>query len=79
MAIKNISITKEAYSRPARLKKNKERFSEIIVKITRKTRLEDFFGILSKDAGRKLGENILFLKTERIREYQKRHKKYNSF
>ena len=58
MATKNISITEEAYRRLFCLKKKNESFSEIIIKITGKTNLRDFFGVLSKESGDELEKNI---------------------
>ena len=58
MATKNISITTEAYERLARLKKEKESFSEIITRITRKAKLDDFFGVISKESADEIKENI---------------------
>lgn len=74
MATKNISITEDAYRRLASLRKGNESFSEIIVTITRKGKLRDFYGVLSKKEGDELEENIMKLRekhrkmrTERIK------------
>ena len=58
MATKNISITEEAYSRLANLKRNNESFSEIIVRVTGKANLRDFFGALSKKKADELADSI---------------------
>lgn len=58
MATKNISITEEAYKRLAGFRRKNESFSEIIIEITTKNKLEDFFGILSGKAGEELEKNI---------------------
>lgn len=64
---KNISITEEAYNRLANLRKGNESFSEIIVEITGRKKLSDFFGIISKETGDKLEENI-----KKIREIRRK-------
>ena len=50
MATKTISITEEAYERLKAVKSDNESFSDIINKITKKTDIRKFFGILSKKA-----------------------------
>lgn len=47
-----------SYNRLANLRKGNESFFEIIVEITGRKKLSDFFGILSKETGDKLEENI---------------------
>jgi len=59
MATKTISITEEAYKRLFNLRRGKESFSEIIVRVTGRVNLKDFFGILSKEAGEELEKNIM--------------------
>ncbi len=58
MATKNISITEDAYRRLAALRKGNESFSEIIMTITKKGKLSDFYGILSKKEGVELEKNV---------------------
>lgn len=58
MATKNISISVEAYNRLAKLKKENESFTELISRITRKSKLDDFFGIWSKEQADEIEENI---------------------
>lgn len=58
MATKNISITEEAYNRLARLKKGNESFSEIVIRITGRSNLDNYVGILSKEAADELERNI---------------------
>ncbi|MBI2451502.1 antitoxin VapB family protein [Candidatus Pacearchaeota archaeon] len=60
MSTKTISITEEAYRRLASLREREnESFSEVIKRVTGKTKLRDFFGILSKDATDELEETII--------------------
>ncbi len=75
MATKNISITEEAYKRLANLRKENESFSEIILEITGKRKLSDFFGILSKEAGEELENNIKILREKHRKERAERIKR----
>ena len=75
MATKNISITEEAYMRLASLRKGKESFSEIINKVTRKTSLLRFAGILSKESGDRLEKNIQQLRQNYNRDAKRRLQK----
>lgn len=68
MATKNISITEEAYKRLANLRKTNESFSEIILEVVGKKRLSDFFGILSKEGGKELEDNIQMLREKHRKE-----------
>ena len=74
MATKNISITEEAYNRLANLKKGNESFSEIIVEITGRKKLSDFFGIISKETGDKLERAIEKGRKEHRKLTEERHK-----
>lgn len=67
MATKNISITEDAYRRLRSLGKDNESFSEIVIRITKRPVLSNYFGILSKESGDALEKAI----TER----RKRHRK----
>ena len=75
MATKNISITEEAYMRLASLRKGNESFSEIINKVTRKTSLLRFAGILSKESGDRLEKNIQQLRQNYNRDAKHRLQK----
>lgn len=74
MATKNISITEEAYRRLFCLKKKNESFSEIIVRITGKTNLRDFFGALSKENALELENNINKRRKENKKLSENRYK-----
>ena len=59
MATKTISITKGAYDRLKVLKKERESFTDVINRITKKNDLMDFYGILGKEKGDELEKAIL--------------------
>ncbi|MDP1695502.1 MAG: antitoxin VapB family protein [archaeon] len=75
MATKNISITEDAYRRLAALRKGNESFSEIIITITKKGKLEDFCGILSEESAnvmkRSIAENRARHKKTRIKRLKR--------
>ena len=75
MATKNISITEEAYKRLASLRKGNESFSEIIVKVTGKARLKDFFGIMPGESGEKFERVILEGRKIHAKLHAERNKK----
>ncbi len=75
MATKNISITEEAYNRLANLRKGNESFSEIIVEVTGRKKLSDFFGIISKETGDKLERAIEKGRKEHRKLTEERHKR----
>ena len=58
MATKNISITIDAYKRLAMLRKHNESFSQIIMNITGKTNIMNFFGVLSEDSANRIEKSI---------------------
>ncbi len=62
MATKNISITIEAYKRLAELKREKESFSDVINKITKKNDFENLLklqGILKGKAGDEFRKSVI--------------------
>ena len=63
MATKNISLTEEAYNRLRMIGRENESFSEIVVRITKKSDIDDYVGILSNEAANELEANI-----KRLRE-----------
>jgi len=71
MGTKTISITDDAYKRLATLKN--ESFSLVIQRITGKVKLDEFFGILSKETADKLEEAI----KKGREEHRKMHKLRN--
>jgi len=75
MATKNISITEEAYDRLSNLKKKNESFSEIIIKVTGKANLRDFFGIISKKKADEVSNNIKKSRVENRKLSEIRYKK----
>ena len=59
MATKTISITKGAYDRLKILKKERESFTDVINRITKKKDLMDFYGIWSESTASKIENAIL--------------------
>lgn len=58
MATKTISITEEAYERLQARKKGRESFTEVINRITGKSSLLDYAGLLSANEAKMLEEKI---------------------
>lgn len=58
MAIKTISITEEAYGRLKALKREKESFTNAILRLTKKRSLLDLAGILAKREASELRKRI---------------------
>jgi predicted CopG family antitoxin len=77
MATKTLTITEEAYRRLAKLKRENESFSIVIERLTgkNKTKLRDYFGILSKESGDELEKNI---KEKRSKHKKSRKRRLNS-
>ncbi|MFH1592070.1 MAG: antitoxin VapB family protein [Candidatus Woesearchaeota archaeon] len=77
MATKTITITEKAYDRLAKLKKERESFSLVIERLTKKNKpkLRDFHGIISKEFGDELEKSILEGRKLHRKMHEKRHKK----
>jgi len=58
MGTKTLTITDSAYERLAALKKSKDSFSDVVIKLTSKYALLDLVGILSPSDAVKLEANI---------------------
>ena len=58
MATKNISLTEEAYRRLRSLGKDHESFSEIVIRVTSKSNIDDYVGILSQEAADEIETTI---------------------
>ncbi len=72
MATKNISITNDAYSRLKRLKQDKESFSDVINRVTKRKRLSEFAGILTEDSARRIQRQIRLLRRGFKKSWRKR-------
>ena len=59
MSTKTISITKSAYDKLKILKKERESFSDVINRVTKKRDLADFHGIWSESTASKIEKAIL--------------------
>jgi predicted CopG family antitoxin len=58
MAVKTITITTQAYDALKRRKESRESFSQAILRLTKKTTLDQFFGILTEKEGKALEKTI---------------------
>jgi len=58
MATKNIAISEEAYQRLKALKRPGESFTEVIERVTRSRGILDLTGVLSKEQGRAVSEEV---------------------
>lgn len=77
MATKTLTITEEAYNMLSKNKIEGESFSEEIKRILSKKRskkLIDFFGIISKDDGKKMLDDLSRIKSENINLLSRRLK-----
>ena len=75
MATKTISITEESYKRLAMLKKMNESFSEIIMRLTGKINLNNYFGILSKESADSLEKTIKEARARNLKASEKKREK----
>ncbi len=74
MAIKTITVTKEAYEALRSLKAPRESFSETIIRVSKRKPLSNFFGILSEEKGRKLENSVYELRKKRNETHRLRIK-----
>jgi len=67
MATKTISITQEAYDRLKMRKENNESFSEVVMRLTKRSSLRDLIGLFTKKEAYELRESVKSLR-ERMRK-----------
>lgn len=75
MAIKTITVTKEAYDALKEKKERNESFSKTILRITKRKQLRDFFGVLSKESGARFEEEISKARKQRNKAHAARLKR----
>jgi predicted CopG family antitoxin len=66
MAVKTITITKKAYDAFASMKQANESFSDLILRVSKRKPLRDFFGALSPETGKKLENAITSSRRSRV-------------
>ncbi|MBI2137056.1 antitoxin VapB family protein [Candidatus Woesearchaeota archaeon] len=74
MAVKTITVTREAYEALKLMKIPNESFSRVLLRISGKRRLSDFAGILSKSAADRMESAMVEGKRRRNEAYGKRIK-----
>jgi predicted CopG family antitoxin len=72
MAVKTITVTKNAYDALKNLKHSSESFSDAILRIAKKRSLRDFVGVLSNESAGRLENTIKDLRKKRNKARQKR-------
>lgn len=75
MATKTISITKAAYDRLKVLKKERESFTDVINRITKKKDLMDFYGIFAGKKGEEFEKAIMESRKENRKFSEARDKR----
>jgi len=65
MVIKTITITEEAYVALKSLKAPRESFSKTILRVSRRKPISNFFGVLSKESGKRFEKTIYELRKNR--------------
>lgn len=75
MTTKTITVTEEAYRTLVAMKQKNESFSQTILRVGKRRPLSDFYGILSKEAGEELKNNIALIKRNRTFSRKKRIEK----
>lgn len=58
MATKTIAVSREAYEKLKRKKKDKESFTDVVERLTSKKPLTEITGILSNEEGKELREKV---------------------
>ena len=74
MAVKTITVTRDAYDALKGLKAPHESFSKTILRVAKKKPLDMFFGVLSKESGERLEHTIRELRKKRTAAHRARLK-----
>ncbi|MBI1973605.1 antitoxin VapB family protein [Candidatus Micrarchaeota archaeon] len=72
MAVKTITITEEAYNTLKAKRQPEESFTKVILRITKRRPLSDFWGILSKESGEALEREIMESRRRHMELHQAR-------
>ncbi len=72
MATKTITVTVKAYNTLKSMKKERESFSETILRVSGRKPLREFFGCISKETGNKMENAIREMRKEGNKAYEKR-------
>lgn len=75
MAVKTITVTENAYTILSHMKEPNESFSDVILRVSRKKPLSDFFGALGGESGERLEEAIYDARKKRNRTHKLRIEK----
>ena len=74
MATKCITITNKAYHRLATLKEHNESFSDVVMRITKRSSLRDLIGLFSKTEADELRASVKNLRKQLNKEVEERTK-----
>lgn len=72
MSTKTVSLSEDAYERLKSLKKKKESFSDVVRRITDKTYLRNFHGVLSEKAAEELERSVTKIREEHEKSHEER-------
>ena len=75
MATKTITVTEGAYEALKAMKTPNESFSAVILRISKRKPLSSFYGVLSKESGKRLEKTIVELRKARNKAHQERLKR----